>query len=291
MNGFNIRDLENLSGIKAHTIRIWEKRYHFLKPGRSNTNIRHYGSDELKTLLNVALLNKNGYRISSIAEMSPETITATILSLPSSDAQNERMINDLLNTMVDLNARAFEEVIDAYIAKKGIEHTISGLLFPFLQKIGILWLTDHIRIAQEHMVSNIIRQKIIRGIEDANVQPANSAPVVLFLPAGEHHEIGLLYVYYLLKMRGLNIIYLGADVPISELEYVCKIKQPRCLYTHLISLPSRFNFEKYLTSLTDIIGETTLMISGSITHTYRKKIPNRISFLKSLDEVLETLAA
>ena len=291
MNAFTIRDLENLSGIKAHTIRIWEKRYDFLKPGRSQTNIRYYGSEELKTLLNYALLNKHGYKISSIVDMPPEAIREKILSLTSFEARHERMINALLGAMVEMDAAIFEKVIDNHISEHGIEDTIKHLLFPFLQKIGILWMTSHIRVAQEHLVSNIIRQKLIKGIEDINISSRSENAVVLFLPDGEYHELGLLYVYYLLKVKGTNIIYLGADVPIEELEYVCKIKQPRYLYTHLTSLPSRFNFEKYLATITNRIGGTMLMISGNVTHNYKKKIPGGISFLKSLEEVVDRLAA
>ena len=291
MNAFTIRDLENLSGIKAHTIRIWEKRYDFLKPGRSQTNIRYYGSEELKTLLNYALLNKHGYKISAIVDMSPAAVREKILALTSFEAKHERMINALLGAMVEMDAAVFEKVIDDHISEHGIEDTIKHLLFPFLQKIGILWMTSHIRVAQEHLVSNIIRQKLIKGIEDINISIRSESIVVLFLPDGEYHELGLLYVYYLLKVKGTNIIYLGADVPIEELEYVCKIKQPRYLYTHLTSLPSRFNFEKYLTTITNRIGGTMLMISGNVTHTYKKKIPGGISFLKSLEEVVDRLAA
>jgi len=261
MNAFTIKDLENLSGIKAHTIRIWEKRYKFLKPRRSETNIRHYDSDELKTILNYALLNKNGYKISAIVEMSPESISEKVHSLNSFEAKHERMINSLLNAMVDMDGQLFEKVIDDHIRHHGIEESIKHLLFPFLQRIGILWMTDHVRVAQEHLVSNIIRQKLIKGIEDINIINTKENIVVLFLPDGEYHELGLLYVYYLLKVKGINIIYLGADVPIEELEYVCKIKQPRYIYTHLTSLPSRFNFEKYLSSVTERIGNSLLMVS------------------------------
>lgn len=291
MNAFTIRDLENLSGIKAHTIRIWEKRYNFLRPKRSGTNIRYYTSDELKTLLNYALLNKNGYKVSSIAHMTPEMISETVLSLNSFEARHERLINSMLHAMVELDAESFEKTVNEYISENGIGDSVRYLLFPFLQRVGILWLTDHIRVAQEHLVSNIIRQKLIRGIEDIEVNHANATTVVLFLPDGEYHELGLLYVHYLLKTKGINTIYLGADVPVKELEYVCKLKSPRYLYTHLTSLPARFNFEKYLSVVASHIGSSLLMISGNVTSQYRKKIPGGITFLRSLDEVIEQLAA
>lgn len=291
MNAFTIKDLENLSGIKAHTIRIWEQRYSFLKPRRSQTNIRYYDSEQLRTLLNYALLNKNGYKISAIAKMSPEMIGEKVLSLNSFEAKQERLINSLLNAMIELDAAAFEKVLDDYINTNGVEKGIGNLVFPFLQRIGILWMTNHVRIAQEHLVSNIVRQKLIRGIENVNVKEERGKSVVMFLPDGEYHELGLLYVQYLLKSKGIKTIYLGADVPVDELEYVCQVKRPGYLYTHLTSLPSRFNFEKYLTLVNQKIGDTPLMISGYIAREYSKKIPKGISFLKSLEEVMEQFAA
>src|SRR5688500_9758364 len=144
MNAFTIKDLENLSGIKAHTIRIWEQRYGFLKPKRTETNIRYYSNDELKTVLNIALLNKYGFRISHINKMKPEEMQDKILSLSQAQARQERLINLLIQDMVDLNMDKFEALLDEQIRLKGVEKAITQLIFPFLEKIGILWLTNHI---------------------------------------------------------------------------------------------------------------------------------------------------
>ncbi len=291
MNAFTIRDLENLSGIRAHTIRIWEQRYSFLKPRRTQTNIRYYDSDELKIILNVALLNKNGYRVSSIDRMAPDEISQKILALNSDSAQLDRLINEMLKDMIDLNAPAFERIVDEFISHNGIANAISHLIFPFLNKVGILWMTNHVRVSQEHLVSNIVRQKLIRGIEDIKVDNTDGKAIVLFLPDGEYHELGLLYVQYLLKVKGKNTIYLGADVPVEELAYVCNSKQPEVLYTHLTSLPARFNFEKYLSVIRQNTNNTPIVISGRVTHDYTKKIPAGIRFGKTLEEVIAHLAA
>lgn len=290
MNAFTIKDLENLSGIKAHTIRIWEQRYSFLKPKRSTTNIRYYESEELKTILNIALLNKYGFKISQIDKMSADTIKQKILSLNTSEAQQERIINSLMHCMIELNSQSFEEILDEYILANGIDKTISFLVFPFLQKIGILWQTDHIRIAQEHLVSNIIRQKLIMGIENASNLQIGKKTVVMYLPQNEHHEIGLLYVLYLLKIRGTKIIYLGADVPLDELEFVVKIKKPDFVYSHLTSVSGRFSFEKYLAVIGDRLASFSFIFSGRIVQTYPNNPPKNIVFLNSLKEVVNTLA-
>src|SRR4249920_1218506 len=168
MYSFTIKDLENLSGIKAHTIRIWEQRYSFLKPQRTDTNIRYYSTHELKTVLNISLLNKYGYKISHIDRMSETEIKEKILSLSQAQAQQERIINELIQHMVDLDLDSFEMLVDNFILARGIEKTITFIIFPFLERIGILWVTNHINPAQEHLVTNIIRQKLITGIESAS---------------------------------------------------------------------------------------------------------------------------
>lgn len=289
MNAFTIRDLENLSGIKAHTIRIWELRYSFLKPQRTTTNIRYYDAEELKKLLNVALLNRYGYKISAISKMQPEVVNQKILTLNSIEAQQERMINELLHGMIDLEGDKFEAILHRYIDANGIDNTIQKLIFPFLQRVGILWLTDHVRIAQEHLVSNIIRQKLIMGIEHAQKNGTSNSSVLIFLPDAGYHELGILYVYYLLKVRGSKVIYLGCDVPISELEYVCKIKSPDFVYTHLTSLPPRFNFENYLSSIHKKLHDYNIVMSGRVVQQYTKKIPSNINFKKTLEEVITHL--
>lgn len=290
MTEFTIRDLENLSGIKAHTIRIWEQRYSFLRPRRSSTNIRYYSSQELKAVLNISLLNKYGYKISQIDKMNGDEIRDAILSLHHQEAAQQRLINDLLQSMIDLDTDAFEEILDTFIYSSGIDKSISYLVFPFLQRIGILWATDHIKVAQEHLVSNVIRQKLIMGIENASPLQKAKNSVVLFLPPGEHHELGLLYVHYLLKIRGVKVLYLGADVPAEDIQYVCRLKQPTYLYTHLTSLPARLNFEKYLNELHDAARPIPVVMSGKVVGSYFRKLPPSLVFKRSLGEVLEQLA-
>jgi DNA-binding transcriptional MerR regulator len=153
MHSFTIKDIENLSGIKAHTIRIWEQRYSFLKPHRSDTNIRNYSNEELKVILNIALLNKNGYKISHIDKMTAAEMTQKILLL-NPVAQQERIVNALIQQMIDFEMDAYESTLEKYIASHGIENAILQIVFPFLEKIGILWMTNHIIPAQEHLVSN-----------------------------------------------------------------------------------------------------------------------------------------
>ena len=291
MNAFTIKDLENLSGIKAHTIRIWEQRYNFLKPQRTNTNIRYYSNDELKTVLNIALLNKYGFKISHIDRMQPLEIREKILSLSDARAIQERIINDLVQEMVDLDMERFERILTSYITSKGIERTVIQIIFPFLEKIGSLWQTGHINPAQEHLVTNIIRQKLIVGIETTVSHIKLDKTFLLFLPEGEHHELGLLFMYYLLKSRGAKTIYLGANVPVKDVEHVINLKKPDIIFVHLTATGSSFNFEKFLNNVQQRFGGVSTVISGQLTQHYKKKIPPFVQFKRSLPEVMEYLSS
>jgi DNA-binding transcriptional MerR regulator len=287
MNAFTIKDLENLTGVKAHTIRIWEQRYTFLKPQRTGTNIRFYNNEELKTILNISLLNKYGYKISHIDRMNPGEMRDKILSLSNSLAQQERVINELIQFMIDLDVENFEDVLDDYIRVRGIEKAINHIIFPFMERIGVLWITDHINPAQEHLVSNIIRQKLIVGIESIKSMMVVNRSVLLFLPESEYHEIGLLFIQYLLKSRGIGTIYLGANVPLDDVQYVVEMKKPDFIYTHLTSVSNSFSFERFLGNLTRRFESTPVVISGRLTQAYEKRIPNKINFKRSLSEVME----
>ncbi len=289
MNAFTIKDLENLSGIKAHTIRIWEQRYAFIKPQRTQTNIRYYTNEELKKILNISLLNKYGYKISHINKMSAVEIQEKIIALSNMQAQQERTVNEMIQFMVDMNIDAFEEVLDSYITLKGFDKAITQIIFPFLERIGILWVTNHINPAQEHLVTNIVRQKLIAGIETVFTHVNSNKLVLLFLPEGEHHELGLLYICYLLKARGIKTLYLGADVPLSDLEYVSKYKKPDYLYTHLTA--GNFNFEKFIAQAHARLENFPLVISGQLTSTYKKQLPPQISFKTSLQDVIDYISA
>lgn len=290
MNAFTIKDLENLSGIKAHTIRIWEQRYSFIKPNRTETNIRFYSNEELKVILNISLLNKYGYKISHIDKMSEAEIKEKLLSLSNVQAQQERIVNTLIQYMIDLDMEHFEQVLDNHIMSKGIDRTITQVLFPFLERIGILWLTNHVNPAQEHLVTNIIRQKLIVGIEGAFTHLNSNKTVLLFLPEGEHHELGLLYMYYLLKTRGVKTLYLGANVPISDIEFVARLKKPDYLYSHLTSVAANFNFERFLNQVQIKLNDYQMVVSGLITQHYKKKVPSNVNFKRSLSEVTEYVA-
>jgi DNA-binding transcriptional MerR regulator len=284
MSAFTIKDLENLSGIKAHTIRMWEQRYNFLKPQRSCTNIRYYTNEQLKTILNIALLNKYGYKISHIDRMQPDEICTRILELREAEAAQERIVNELLQDMVDLCTDAFESTLNKYIAANGMERTVKEIIFPFLEKIGILWQTGHILPAQEHFVSNLIRQKLIVAIDGLSYHPEGKK-CMLYLPPGEYHELGLLFLTYIVKSRGGRIIYLGANVPIDDVASVSKSLKPDLAFIHLTSTSPQFNFPKLLRQIEQNMPDLLTCISGSIVQDCRHTPPANVLFKYSLPEM------
>jgi DNA-binding transcriptional MerR regulator len=290
MNAFTIKDLENLTGIKAHTIRIWEQRYTFLKPQRTDTNIRYYSNNELKKILNIALLNRYGFKISHIGKMSDDDIHVKILGINNSEAQQERIINELIQKMIDLELVSFELIIDEHIRVKGIEKTIHKIIFPFMERIGVLWVTGHVNPAQEHLVSNIIRQKLIVGTQAISNLIPTKKTVLLFLPEGEFHELGLLFIQFLLKNQGIGVLYLGTNIPLEDVDYVVENKAPDFIYTHLTSVSNLFNFDRFIQQSQKRFRSIPLIISGRLASIYDKPIPPNVHFKKSLQEVTTFVA-
>jgi DNA-binding transcriptional MerR regulator len=289
MSSYTIKDLEKISGIKAHTIRIWEQRYNFLQPQRTETNIRSYSAEELKVILNVSLLNKYGFKISHIDKMSSEQMEEKIMALNQLDAQKERVVNALIKEMVGLNMVAFERQLDLYIGQKGIEKTINEIIFPYLERVGILWVTNHINPAQEHLATNIVRQKIILGIEKLPPLVNYSKRIVLFMPEGEYHELGLLYVHFLLKQRGVYVDYLGANVPMVDLKYLTEVRKIDYLYCHITSPARNFKLDKFFANLATINPQTPIILSGQLIQEFKGKIATNIQLKRSLAETIAFL--
>jgi MerR family transcriptional regulator, light-induced transcriptional regulator len=290
MDNFTIKDLERFSGIKAHTIRIWEQRYDFLKPQRTPTNIRYYSGDELKTLLNIVLLNKYGYKISQINELDSKEINKKIDELSGEDSKKEKLVNTLTQEMIDLDMEAFEHLLSGLIADMGIEAMITDIVLPFLEKVGLLWESGVIHPAYEHLVTNIIRQKLIVATETLVPDKKSNKTFLLFLPEGEHQELGLLFINYLLKKKGGQIIYLGASVPVKDVAHVIALKKPDFTFIHLTSENPQLKLDKLVTSLLQF-KNTHTVISGKATRLFHKKTPAQITLIHSLSDLMETITS
>lgn len=207
MSVYSIRDLEQLSGIKAHTLRIWEQRYNIVSPKRTDSNIRYYDDVDLKLILNISLLKDHGFKISHIAEMSEAEMKGEIIKITSKSNSSSEQVQALTLAMIELDEERFDKIISTNVLQLGFERTMMQIIYPFLVRVGVLWQTGAIHPAQEHFISNLIRQKLIVAIDGQVVKHnPNAKKFLLFLPEGELHELSLLFANYLVKSRNHKVI-------------------------------------------------------------------------------------
>lgn len=260
---YSIKDLSQLSRIKAPTLRIWEQRYGIMNPQRTSTNIRFYSQDDLKYLLNVAILHDHGVKISNIAKLSVDEIGEKVKHLTHKTLSYSSQIQSLVLAMLELDEDRFEHQLNLDIEILGLEGTIENIIYPFLHQIGVLWQTNTINPAQEHFISNLIRQKLIASIDALKMVPKPGAKkIILFLPQGELHEISLLYAYYLIKLNGHKSIYLGQNLPLCDLLEVQKSQQADVILTVITSTPCAEDVQPYLNRLGSDHAETSIWVSG-----------------------------
>jgi MerR family transcriptional regulator, light-induced transcriptional regulator len=218
---YSISDLEKLTGIKAHTIRIWEKRYGIFSPERTDTNIRYYGISDLQRLMNISFLNKHGFKISLISDMDDVRIQEEVARICEIPGAEEGLLSDLLKAVTDIDEDRFEKYLNSSILKMGFEQTFQQVVFPLLEKVGLLWQIGKISACQERFSNNLIRHKLVVAIDGMVGQNATSARnYLLFLPSGHYDEINLLYANYLLRKAGHHVIYLGPSIPLDHLNYL-----------------------------------------------------------------------
>jgi DNA-binding transcriptional MerR regulator len=261
MGQYSIKELEQLSGIKAHTIRMWERRHKIIEPSRTSTNIRYYSDLDLKKIINVSLLNTFGIKISKIADMSFDDMNKKVLEISGLENDKGVHIDQLVIAMIDMEEELFEKILSNLILRFGFEKTITEIVYPFLEKIGILWQTQNITPAHEHFISNLIRQKIIVAIDGLPIPPMTAKKILMFLPEGEMHELGLLFYHFLIRKEGHRTYYLGQNVPHEDLKSVYKVHQPGLMVTSITSKLS-IPVEKYLETLANDFKETKILASG-----------------------------
>lgn len=287
MGIYSIRDLEQLSNIKAHTLRVWEQRYNLLSPKRTPTKIRYYDDDDLKKILNVSFLKSNGHRISQIASLSDQELALKVKEIVDEDLDFPSQVNALVIAMVDLDELYFEKIISTSSLQLGFEACMINIVFPFLSRIGVLWQTGSINPAHEHFISSLIRQKVIVAIDGQIHAPSKDAKkYALYLPEGEYHEIGLLFAAYIIKSRQQRIIYLGQSLPLADLSSACKAYKPDYVFTLFTNCPTRDDIEDYIKELRDGLPETQLIISGHQAITNESLIHDDIHIMKDFDDMV-----
>ncbi len=285
---YSIKDLEILTDIKSHTIRIWEKRYAILDPDRTETNIRKYNNDDLTKLLNVSLLNKQGYKISKIAAMSDTELRKLILE-SISPSENADIINGLIVGMIELDEIQLNLMMTQAIDSRGFEKAIAEVIFPFFHRIGVMWQAGAINPAQEHFVTHLVRQKVISATDQLKYSPDPLLPkILLFLPEKELHELSLLLYNYALRSRGFATIYLSQAVPINTIERIAEITKPDIIVCTLTNPLDESEMQTILNYLTTSFNGPAFL-SGKIIHEYQGIVNKNIMKFTGLEELLQLL--
>lgn len=284
---YSISDLEKLSGVRAHTIRAWEKRYNIIQPKRTKSNIRYYEDADLKDLLNVALLNKNGFKISKIASMNEQEKAAQISKVSAVNYEYDTQLDALTISMIELDESKFDYIITTNIQQSGFESTMLEMIYPFLDKLSVLWFTGSVNAVQERFVSNLIRAKLI-GATDVLPVPSSqdNTSYLLFLPPGEQQELSLLFMHYLLRARGFYSIYLGQNVSLNDLKDAVDSMNPDYVFTIISETFVREPVSRYLDSLQAIFNQSTVLVTGYQISMQEIAAKDRLQPLNSLAETL-----
>lgn len=286
MNKFTIKDIENLSGIKAHTIRIWEQRYQIIRPKRKSTNHRIYDNDDLKRILRISYLYHCGFKISKIAQLSEEEIKKIALEMPHQDRFYEIHANQMMEAMIDFDQIRFEKIFHNLLLHIGFEQTITKVIYPYLERVGLLWMTGNIIPAQEHFASNLIRKKILVAIDGLKLPHASPSHFLLFLPEGEFHEIPLLFAHYLLKRSGKMVTYLGCNVPLEDVKVFVGLKKITHLYTHMVTNFTKQEIHAYVQQLAEYFPAQQIVLAGPQIHHLNLALPANIQQLPSLEAMM-----
>jgi DNA-binding transcriptional MerR regulator len=286
---FSISDIEGLIGIKAHTIRAWEARYNLVPPKRTPTNIRFYDEDDLKLLLNIVTLNEKGYKISRIAKMSKEQIADLVTQFQSDWNNDTVQVLRLSEATLHYDEIAFSEILAGCIEEFGLTKTMDLVLFPFMKKVGMLWQTGAIDPSQEHFASNLIRDKIIVEIDKID-KPVKKDPkrFLLFLPEAEMHETGLLFARYLLKSCGMDTLYLGQEIPYTDIKKVIVAYKPDYAFIVLTSLNLGKDINKIIGKVMDHL-DVPLLVAGSLISEFDILVHNQLTPLKNVCDITDFL--
>lgn len=292
---FSIRDLENLSGIKAHTIRIWEKRYNLLSPERTRTNIRSYSVISLQKLLNVTLLYNGGYKISKIAKIPENNIPLMVREIITDTNTKNHSISAFKLAMINFDQSLFTKTYNGLLKDRSFQEIFREIFIPLLKELGMLWQTDTISAAHEHFIGCLIKQKILANTEQLqHIEPVNKDKIfVPFLPENEIHDIGLLYLNYEIVLRGYKSIYLGQTVPLENLADMMKYFDNLHFVSYLTVVPTKDKINGYIkdfVAMTKGYPNPNLWLLGLQTqHVTQKKLPDFVKIFTSLDKIIEKL--
>lgn len=294
-NIFTIKDLEHFSGIKAHTIRIWEKRYDILTPMRSDTNIRNYDLESLQKLLNITLLIKYGYKISRIASLSNDKIPEMVREIISTKSVKHHAIASFKIAMLNFDQAAFLETYNTLLSEKSFREVFYEVFIPLMEELGLLWQSDTINLAHEHFITHLIKQKVISNTEQFQIKaPTNNSKVfILYLPYNEIHELGLLYLNYEIAAHGYKCIYLGESVPVESLESFTELQESLVFVSYFTVEPKKEAINSYISSInTQVLqkNHAELWLLGRMTeYIDPKAISPKTRLFTSINQLVDQL--
>lgn len=287
---YSIKDLEKLSGVKAHTLRIWEKRYGIIQPKRTETNIRYYLDEDLKHVLNITFLNRKGMKISKIASLGKEDIEHKVAEHTEVDIEFENQLDGLTLSLLELNEYQFDKIIETNIKQKGFKETMLEVIYPLLDKLSTMWMTGSINTSHERFVSNIIRRKTISAIDRLEITRDKSAKkFLIYLPEGENHELSLLFLHFLIKDKKFGVINLGLSIGLLELQDAYDIAKPDYIFTIINDSFSEKPLQPYINSLEKEFNNSTILLTGIQLITQKIKTNKNGLILSSLSDVIQYL--
>lgn len=287
MNRFTIKDIENLSGIKAHTWRIWELRYGIAIPQRKDSNHRFYDNENLKRILRISYLYHGGLKISKIASLNDEQMRSRAIQSAAFNNDYEYYIKELVEASIDLDEDRFEQIFDDAIKRMGIEQTVLQVCYPFQDKIGFLWLTDHVIPSQEHFTSNIIRQKLSVAIDELPlIKETSKKQILLFTPEKEFHELPLQFIYYLLRKNRNKVIYFGGNASLDSIESYGQKKRVDCMLFHLVTNLTSRSANEYVEEVSRRFADKQIIMSGVLVEQVTQARGN-VRLLKSMAEIIQ----
>lgn len=292
---FSIRDMENLSGIKAHTIRIWEKRYNLFSPERTDTNIRTYNLASLQKLLNITLLYNNGYKISKIAKLGEEKIPILVRDIVAEKSEKSHALNSMKLAMLNFDQSLFLQTYNGLMKEKSFTQIFNEVFIPLLNELGLLWQTHTISPAHEHFIANLIKQKIYIHTEQLQLKEPTQKDktFVLFLPENEIHELGLLYINYQLALRGYKTVYLGQTMPVENLVDLLKYYSNIRFVSYFTVAPTKDDLDDYFKSFSEVLEmapDSKLFVLGYQIQTVSEKtLPKEVSVFKSIEQFIQIL--
>lgn len=284
---YSIKDIEEITGVKAHTLRIWEKRYDIVKPERTKTNIRYYTEEHLKYILNITLLNNNGYKISQIAEMSNEDIKNHTSRLSNAEDHLEDQMDVLSFAVINMDDIAVNVILDKYIADFGFEKTMDLLINPFLEKLSTLWVAGTIKSVHESFISEILRQRTSTEIQKLKPADQTLPKILLYLGDGEKQELSMIFLLYILRSKGLNVTLVGFDLNIKDVLDAYQVLEPDYIYTIINEELKDHNIDTYINYIAKSINSCKLVLSGYKIVSSSLDLPSNCLNLNDMDSVID----